>query len=221
MVAAIGALAFVLLAFLGGGCSGQGEGATTSTRPPPDAQVEASGPEGKDGSDPPAASRDREAGDSEGGNGNDPLAGASTAPAAGEPTGSGGALLTRVGLGRHQGFDRLVFEFHGDLPCYRVEYTSPPVREDGSGRKVRVAGEALVRVRMEPASAYDLEAGIPAFRPGRLEGRRAGTSVVREVVRAGDFEAVLTWVVGLGDRVAFRVRTLREPARLVVDFRNP
>jgi hypothetical protein len=39
-------------------------------------------------------------------------------------------------------------------------------------------------------------------------------------VRTGDFEAVLSWAVGLGDRVDFRVGTLDDPARLVVDFRN-
>jgi hypothetical protein len=43
---------------------------------------------------------------------------------------------------------------------------------------------------------------------------------VREVVRTGDFEAVLSWAVGLDDRVDFRVLTLDGPPRLVVDFRN-
>ena len=130
------------------------------------------------------------------------------------------ALLAQAQLGRHDGLDRLVFEFRGDLPGHHVEYTSPPVLEDGSGRKLRVAGKALVKVRMEPASAYDLEAGIPTFRPGRLEGARAGTSVVLEVVRSGDFEATLTWVVGLRNRVDFHVGTLREPARVIIDFDN-
>jgi hypothetical protein len=43
---------------------------------------------------------------------------------------------------------------------------------------------------------------------------------VRELVRTGDFEAVLTWAVGLGDKVDFRVLTLEDPPRLAVDFRN-
>ena len=128
------------------------------------------------------------------------------------------ALLTQAQLGRHEGFDRLVFEFRGDLPGHHVEYTSPPVLEDGSGRKLRVAGEALVQVRMDQASAYDLEAGLPTFRPGRLDGARAGTSVVLEVVKSGDFESILTWVVGLKKRVDFHVATLREPTRVIIDF---
>jgi hypothetical protein len=209
-----------LASFFGGGCSRQGEGTSTSTRPPAEAPVEGAKGDGKDGRGAPDAAPDPDGGETDGRNRIDPLRGASMRPAGGEATGSSVALLTRVQVGRHHGFDRVVFEFRGDLPGYRVEYTAPPVREDGSGRRVRVAGEALVRIRMEPASAYDLEAGTPTFRPGRLLGARAGTSVVREVVRAGDFEAVLTWVVGLRKRVAFRVRTLRAPARLVIDFRN-
>jgi hypothetical protein len=43
---------------------------------------------------------------------------------------------------------------------------------------------------------------------------------VRELVRTGDFEAVPGWVVGLEERADFRVLTLTDPPRRVVDFRN-
>jgi hypothetical protein len=43
---------------------------------------------------------------------------------------------------------------------------------------------------------------------------------VKELVRTGDFEAVLSWAIGLGERVDFRVTTATSPARLIVDFRN-
>jgi hypothetical protein len=46
------------------------------------------------------------------------------------------------------------------------------------------------------------------------------TPEIAELVRTGGFEAVLTWAVGLHDRVDFRVSALKAPARLVVDFRN-
>jgi hypothetical protein len=44
---------------------------------------------------------------------------------------------------------------------------------------------------------------------------------VREVVRTGDFEAVLTWAIGVNGRTPFAVTTLREPDRLVIDFGRP
>ena len=153
----------------------------------------------------------------------DPLEGAGTAPVVGSPRSTETALLERVALGRHEGYDRVVFQFRNSVPGYRVEYVEPPLREDGSGARVNVAGDAFVVVRMEPASGFDLsvpEGELVYTGPRRLSGADAGTSVIREVVRTGDFEAVLSWAVGLSDRVDFRVRTLDGPPRLVVDFRN-
>jgi hypothetical protein len=153
----------------------------------------------------------------------DPLEGAGTEPVVGDPAGSTIALVVRVAIGRHEGYDRVVFQFRNAVPGYRVEYVEPPLREDGSGNRVAVEGGAFVVVRMEPASGFDLsvpEGELVYKGPRRLSGADAGTSVVREVVRTGDFEAVLSWAVGLSDRVDFRVTTLQDPPRLVVDFRN-
>lgn len=153
----------------------------------------------------------------------DPLAGASTTPVEGISTSNETALVVRVSVGRHEGFDRVVFEFKNRVPGYRVGYVTPPLTEDGSGDRVEVAGNEFVLVRMEPASGFDFEVpeGELVYKgPRRITGQSAGTSVVREVVRTGDFEAVLSWAVGLEDPVAFRVRQLSDPPRLVVDFRN-
>lgn len=156
-------------------------------------------------------------------NGIDPLEGAATTPVEAEPNAIETALLERVAIGRHEGFDRVVFQFKNHLPGYRVEYVEPPLKEDGSGNVVQVKGNAFVVVRMEPASGFDLtknEGEMVYTGPRRIDGSAAGTSVVEEVVRAGDFEAVLNWAIGLSDRVDFRVRTATSPARLIVDFRN-
>ena len=154
------------------------------------------------------------------GEGIDPLDGAGTNTVVGDSTAAASALLERVAVGRHEGYDRVVFEFRGDgVPGYRVQYTQPPLKEDGSGNVVQVDGSAFVVVRMEPASGFDLNTG-----EGELvykgPKRVPGASVVKEVVRTGDFEAVLTWAVGLEEKVDFRVLTLTSPSRLVVDFRN-
>jgi hypothetical protein len=153
----------------------------------------------------------------------DPLEGAGTAPVTGTAKGFDIALLERVAVARHEGYDRIVFQFRNVLPGYRVEYVEPPLRQDGSGNVVEVEGNAFAVVRMEPASGFDLGTGegVLVYKgPRRISGADVGTSVVREVVRIGDFEAVLNWAVGLDDRVDFRVLTLDDPPRLVVDFRN-
>jgi hypothetical protein len=153
----------------------------------------------------------------------DPLEGAGTAAVSGEATSDGIALLERVAIGRHEGFDRVVFQFTNHVPAYNVEYVEPPLKEDGSGNVVTVKGNAFVLVRMDQASGFDLtknEGELVYKGPKRLDGTAAGASVVQEVVRTGDFEAVLSWVVGLSDKVDFRVTRADAPARLIVDFRN-
>jgi hypothetical protein len=153
----------------------------------------------------------------------DPLEGAGTTPVEGSATGSEIALLERLALGRHEGYDRVVFQFRNTLPGYKVEYVQPPLKEDGSGNLVKLEGNAFVVVRMEQASGFDLNTGegVMVYKgPRRLEGSTSGTSVVQELVRTGDFEAVLTWAVGLSDKVDFRVQTATSPPRLIVDFRN-
>lgn len=153
----------------------------------------------------------------------DPLEGAATTPVEGAAKGSGIALLERVAVGRHEGYDRVVFQFKNTLPGYKIEYVQPPLKEDGSGNLVTIKGNAFVVVRMEQASGFDLNTGegVMIYKgPKRIDGSAAGTSVVQEVVRTGDFEAVLTWAIGLSDKVDFRVRTATSPWRLIVDFRN-
>lgn len=153
----------------------------------------------------------------------DTLEGAGTQPVTGDAEAEGTALHERLALGRHEGYDRVVFQFKNHRPGFRVEYVQPPLHEDGSGNTVEIAGNAFVLVRMEPASGFDVETGegeLVYTGARRISGAGAGTSTVREVVRTGDFEAVLSWAVGLEDRVDFRVLTLDEPPRLVIDFRN-
>jgi len=153
----------------------------------------------------------------------DPLEGAGTTPVERAANGSEIALLDRIAVGRHEGYDRVVFEFKNVLPGYKVTYANEPLKEDGSGKPVDVKGAAVVVVRMEPASGFDLNTGegVMTYKgPRRIDGSGAGTSVVQELVRTGDFEAVLSWAIGLSGKVDFLVRTATSPPRLIVDFRN-
>jgi len=148
---------------------------------------------------------------------------ADTVPVEAPSEASETALLTRVEIGRHNGFERVVFEFRNELPGYLIEYLEGPLSEDGSGNPVQLEGTAYLVVRMEPASGFDLsvpEGELVYTGPRRLSGPAAGAVKVREVVRTGDFEAVLTWAIGLDERTPFRVVRLEQPSRLVIDFES-
>jgi hypothetical protein len=150
----------------------------------------------------------------------DAMPGASTTPVVVPAKNKVTALLTRVRAGRHEGYDRVVFQFANTLPGYDVRYVKRPVHQDGSGKVVRVNGTYVVQIRMLNALDADLtKRGAPRTYTGPTRFS-PGTPEVAELVRTGGFEAVLTWAVGLHDRVDFRVTTLTAPARLVIDFHN-
>lgn len=126
-------------------------------------------------------------------------------------------LLKAVRAASQPGFDRVVFEFEGALPGYAVSYVNKPVTSDGSGEPVEVKGDSVLQVRMEPASGADLSGEnlrMTYTGPNRIT---PSTEAVTEVVRTGDFEAVLTWVIGVEGKPGFRVDTASGPNRLIVE----
>ncbi len=150
----------------------------------------------------------------------DPLTGASTRTVTGTSTHQATALLTAVRAARHEGYDRVVFEFTGGLPSYEIGYISRPVTADGSGEEVTVAGAQVLGARFENALDADLtKESAPRTYTGPNRFRPATPQVV-ELVRTGGFEGVVNWAVGVNDRVDFRVTTLQSPPRVVVDLRN-
>jgi len=125
------------------------------------------------------------------------------------------SVLTDVRLGSHEGFERVVFQF-GKLdvvPGYKVEHASGPFTQDASGADVAVSGGGHIAVRLS-AAAHN-EAGQTTYvGPKRIPGRGS----VTEVVMLGDFEGVVSWVIGTTADRPFRVFSLQNPARVVIDI---
>ncbi len=146
------------------------------------------------------------------------MPGADTEPKSG-PASGGFTPLTDVRTGRHEGYDRVTFEFRGPAPGFTVGYQDRPILSDGEGAEVDVEGAAVLVARFEPSSTVDYETDYePVYTgPTRIPG--AG-STITEVVRTGDFEAVLAWAIGVEAELDFRVDVLENPSRVVIDVRN-
>ena len=129
----------------------------------------------------------------------------------------GAPLLADVRTGEHEGYDRITFEFEGDgRPAYRVEYITAPATGCGSGLPATIAGAALLQARFAPANAHD-DQGTPTF--GSTELTPGLTSIV-EAEQTCDFEAHVTWVIGLSQEVDFRVFELEDPPRIAIDLQH-
>lgn len=127
-------------------------------------------------------------------------------------------LLTAVTVEHEDGVDRVTFAFRGEgVPLVDARYVDE-VRADGSGDTVEVEGSAYLQIRMEPASTADLsgeEVERTYTGPDRVRG---DTTAITEVVRTGDFEANLTWVIGLDAGTEYRVDATASPATVVVEL---
>jgi hypothetical protein len=121
-----------------------------------------------------------------------------------------------VRVGRHTGYDRVVWEFPGSgRPSLQVKYVDQPI-EDGSGDVADVRGDAYLELLVSSV-------GIPpanAPRPGQASAASlAGTVVAQALPVYGGFEAIGQAFVGVrGSERPFRVTLLRNPTRVVVDI---
>ena len=76
-----------------------------------------------------------------------------------------------------------------------------------------------MKVRFSPAAAHDPFTAERTYL-GPLEFT-SGLPSIAEAETTGDFEGVLTWVLGLRRAVDFRVFSLENPFRVVIDLAHP
>jgi hypothetical protein len=134
-------------------------------------------------------------------------------------------LLRAVRVGHHATYDRVVFEFCGkSVPQHNVGYVVGKVHMDASDLIVPLRGRAFVRVVFQGGTidtaryAPDPDTAPRYSGPLRLTPTYA---LLKELAFAGDFEAVLSFGIGVDHVVGLHVQTLASPPRLVVDFRLP
>ena len=118
--------------------------------------------------------------------------------------------------------DRVVFQFHGrvTIRAPRIAYVDK-VTEDPSDRPVTLLGEAFLTVvfhdaRLDTAPIEsDPDKVVRYDGPTRLTPR---LPLLRELAVAGDFEAVLSFGLGLSHRAGIHTTTPRGQACLILDL---
>ena len=122
-------------------------------------------------------------------------------------------LAIRTAAHSAEGYDRVTFDFRATLPGYEVRYVDKVIA-DGSGLPVDVPGRRHLQIVFRPAQAHN-DSGQQAVTP------RSATldyPMMRAYAITGDYEGVLTVVLGLDDVVGFRVGELPgQPGRIYVD----
>ncbi|MCX6980750.1 MAG: hypothetical protein NTV08_08360 [Verrucomicrobia bacterium] len=123
-------------------------------------------------------------------------------------------LLKKIRGASHVGYDRVVFEFDGPVPAnFDVSFV-PEIIGDPSGLPVPVIGQALLGVTFSLANGHDEDGNVFTDAITTL-----GLKNVIQVVRSGDFEALLSFGIGLAKQTQFSVFTLTNPSRVVIDIK--
>jgi len=129
--------------------------------------------------------------------------------------GSAPASLTAVRVAKNKGFDRVVFEFTGDLPNYKIELTGGPIVATGED-EVKISGQYFAEINFQPLLFPEDE----NYKYEKIRKAGLNLPVVSEVQEIEWFEGYRPFAIGLKAKKLYRVQQLTNPTRLVVDFKQ-
>ena len=135
------------------------------------------------------------------------------APASAAP-GDPPPLLTGIRASHHPGFDRVVFDFYGGLPANRSARYVSTLTQDPSGFPIPVASRHVLEVSFFEARGRKADGTDTA--PNRTVF--ALPNVITAVQSGDGFENVVSYGIGLAVRQPFRLSTLSNPPRVVLDI---
>ncbi len=122
-------------------------------------------------------------------------------------------MITDVRVGTHTGYDRVVIEFSGGLPYYKMFAQDPSTFVGpASGQPIAVAGHAAIHVII---TDMDIP---PSFPHG--QNMKPGYSELQQVAVMAVFEGQADIAIGLDHTVCPVVSLFSGPPRLVIDFPN-
>ena len=121
-----------------------------------------------------------------------------------------GSNVVGFRIGQHDGYDRLVIEFSGAIPGYKVQLRSGTSFTDSPrGQTVTLSGTNGVLVVVHPVFNWTSYSGPFASKPD--------FPILREARQIENFEGYQQWALGIQGTPCLRVTTLASPSRLVVD----
>ncbi len=132
------------------------------------------------------------------------------------------ARISGFAVANEAGTGRITFTFRADgnvaaVPQVAIRPGTPPFTRDPSGLPLDVPGSAFVVITLQGGTALDDDFN-PTFE-GPFDFTPGGRPIV-EVRRAGDFEAVSSWVVGVSGSPCVRVLPFDGSGRLVIEIQE-
>jgi hypothetical protein len=132
--------------------------------------------------------------------------------------------LTDVEIEVEDCVERVTFKFKESEPGpgYDVSYQPADIatKQDGSGKPLAITGEDFLVVRMFPVMTAEIDGEDvkPTYQGPRNIPLPGDVSMIQQLTQTGDFEAQVTWTIGLDDEHPFTVTASDD--ELVVEISN-
>jgi hypothetical protein len=125
--------------------------------------------------------------------------------------------LKNVRVGKNKGFDRIVFEFTGDIPRYQINFVKAADLIATGEDLIKVGGKFFIEVDFQMMPYPEPEDKIADV---VLPKGNQKLPIFNEVKEIEWFEGYRSFAIGLNAKKQFRVSQLKNPTRLVIDFKQ-
>jgi hypothetical protein len=125
--------------------------------------------------------------------------------------------VVNLRVGEHPRFDRVVIDVRGALPGRREVRYVHRLSYDGSGAPVPLHGRRFLNVTLYQATTVNRH-GRNVYKGPLLQ--QYSMPVLRGVAFTGDFEGYVSFGIALRRHVAYHVRVLHSPNRIVIDLHH-
>jgi hypothetical protein len=132
------------------------------------------------------------------------------------------AQIAGLAVANEAGVGRITFTFRRNgnvaaVPQVEIRPATPPFSKDPSGLPLEVSGAPVLEIVLRGGTALD-ESYQPTYE-GPVDFAPGGSPIV-EMKRAGDFEAVSSWIVGLDGPPCVRILPFDGSSRVVIEVRG-
>jgi hypothetical protein len=124
--------------------------------------------------------------------------------------------IVNLRYAEHARFDRVVVDVRGRRPGYWAKYVKA-LHYDGSGHLVHLKGKRKFALRLTPAYAHDDQGANLYDGPRKIQ---VDMPTLRGIAFTGDFEGQVSFGFSTSRRAPYRIFTLTDPSRVVIDFRH-
>jgi hypothetical protein len=116
----------------------------------------------------------------------------------------------------HPRFDRVVINIRGQIPGGQTFYARR-FSYDPSGEPVPIGGRSGLAVVLFPARAHN-DQGENLYTGPQIA--RPHLQTLKALAFTGDFEGYVSFAFALTHRAPYRIFTLTDPHRIIIDFRH-